>query len=220
MGDATTRPIEDIQAGEHVRATDPKTGKTSARRVTRAIVTEDDKHFNELEVATKNGPTKVTATYELPFWIPSVQRWVKAYEIKPDVSLLSDNGSSVRVLANRSFDKQARTYNLTMEGVHTYYVVAGDASLLLHNSGPGCGSHWMSPGRLTHHYMRENNQGIVHAKEFRIDGPFNRQNGAKFVEAIERLVKNPGTRPAYLPASGRHPMMSGHGCADPWGGFE
>ncbi|MFE1771379.1 polymorphic toxin-type HINT domain-containing protein [Streptomyces sp. NPDC059008] len=190
--------------------------------MTRAIVTEDDKHFNELEVATKNGPTKVTATYEHPFWMPSAQRWVKTYEIKPGVSLLSDNGSSVRVLANRSFDKQARTYNLTMEGVHTYYVMAGDASLLLHNSGPGCGSHWMSPGRLTHHYMRENDQGVVHAKEFRIDGPFNRQNGAKFVEAIERLVKNPGTRkiegtfrrqPAihYVDATGLHVSFAASG---------
>ncbi|MFG2289260.1 polymorphic toxin-type HINT domain-containing protein [Streptomyces sp. NPDC048595] len=194
LGNASARNIEDIKVGERVRATDPKTGKTSARRVTRVIVTENDKHFNELKVATKSGPKKVTATYEHPFWSPSVHRWVKAHEIKAGASLLSDDGSSVRVLANRSFDKQARTYNLTVASVHTYYVMAGDTSLLVHNSGPGCGSNWISSGRLPHHYMRKNNQGVPHAKEFGVDGPYNRQNGAKFAQAVERLVKNPGTR--------------------------
>jgi hypothetical protein len=32
--------------------------------------------------------------------------------------------------------KQVRTvYNLTVDGVHTYYVVAGDAPVLVHNCG-------------------------------------------------------------------------------------
>uniref|UniRef100_UPI0032EC967B hypothetical protein n=1 Tax=Streptomyces sp. HSW2009 TaxID=3142890 RepID=UPI0032EC967B len=31
-----------------------------------------------------------------------------------------------------------RTHDLTVSGVHTYYVVAGDTPILVHNSGGGC----------------------------------------------------------------------------------
>nr|WP_218159039.1 HINT domain-containing protein [Streptomyces sp. yr375] len=29
-------------------------------------------------------------------------------------------------------------YNLTVDDLHTYYVLAGNTSVLVHNSGPGC----------------------------------------------------------------------------------
>jgi len=32
------------------------------------------------------------------------------------------------------------TYDLTINGLHTYYVLAGTASVLVHNTSPGCGS--------------------------------------------------------------------------------
>lgn len=123
MGDGTTRTIEDVAPGEKVLATDPETGETAPRKVTRLIVTEDDKHFNELTLTTRNGPRKLTATYEHPFWNPSQHRWLPAQELIPGTTLLSNDGTTVRVQANRSFAKHARTYNLTVEGLHTYYVL-------------------------------------------------------------------------------------------------
>ncbi|BDH10616.1 polymorphic toxin-type HINT domain-containing protein [Streptomyces hygroscopicus] len=138
MGDGTTRNIEDVAPGEKVLATDPETGETAPRKVTRLIVTEDDKHFNELTLTTRNGPRKLTATYEHPFWNPSQHRWLPAQELTPGTTLLSNDGTTVRVQANRSFDKYARTYNLTVEGLHTYYVLAGQTPVLVHNSN-GCG---------------------------------------------------------------------------------
>ncbi|MET9647223.1 polymorphic toxin-type HINT domain-containing protein [Streptomyces syringium] len=133
-GNGSTQNIEDVKKGDEVLATDPVRGKTAPRKVTRLIVTEDDKHFNELTIATRNGPKKLTATYEHPFWSPSENRWLKASELKPGTSLLSNDKTAVRVEANRSYDQHARTYNLTVEDLHTYYVIAGTTPILVHNS--------------------------------------------------------------------------------------
>ncbi|GAQ65288.1 hypothetical protein [Streptomyces scabiei] len=48
MADGTTNDIEDIEPGDKVQATDPETGESGAREVTRLIVTQNDKHSSPL----------------------------------------------------------------------------------------------------------------------------------------------------------------------------
>ncbi|MDO0935954.1 polymorphic toxin-type HINT domain-containing protein [Streptomyces sp. DG2A-72] len=103
VADGTTKDIEDIKAGDTVQATDPETGETSPREVTRLIITEDDKHFNKLSIATDDGIETLTATYEHPFWSPSEGDWVEAGDLKPDMTLLTDDGDTVIVTANRPY---------------------------------------------------------------------------------------------------------------------
>ncbi|MFB7539371.1 polymorphic toxin-type HINT domain-containing protein [Streptomyces zaomyceticus] len=134
MADGTTKDIEKIKVGDEVVATDPETGKQGTRKVTQLIVTEDDKHFNELTIAAPGGAAKLTATYEHPFWSASEKRWIEARSLKPGMTLLTDNGSEVGVAANREYTRHARTYNLTVEDLHTYYVLAGTTPILVHNS--------------------------------------------------------------------------------------
>jgi RHS repeat-associated protein len=134
MADGTTKDIEDIELGDEVQATDPETGETGARKVTRLIRTEADKHFNELSIATEDGIEELTATHEHPFWSPSEQDWIEAGALKPGMTLLTDDGDTVIVTGNRAFTKHARTYNLTVEDLHTYYVLAGATPVLVHNS--------------------------------------------------------------------------------------
>ncbi|MFF7259327.1 polymorphic toxin-type HINT domain-containing protein [Streptomyces sp. NPDC008159] len=134
MADGKTKDIEDVKVGDEVLATDPRTGETGPRKVTRLIVTEDDKHFNELSIATENGIEKLTATYEHPFWSPSQRDWVQAGNLRPGMTLRTDDGDTVIVTGNRPFTKNARTYNLTVDGLHTYYVLAGETPVLVHNS--------------------------------------------------------------------------------------
>jgi hypothetical protein len=50
------------------------------------------------------------------------------------MTLLTDDGTTAIVTANHPFTKHARTYNLTVEGLHTYYVLAGQTPVLVHNS--------------------------------------------------------------------------------------
>ncbi|MFC9430775.1 polymorphic toxin-type HINT domain-containing protein [Streptomyces sp. NPDC056987] len=137
LADGTSKNIEDIKLGDQVLATDPETGETGPREVTRLIVTKDDKHFNTLSVMTEDGVEELTATHEHPFWSPSERRWLEARELTAGTTLLSDDGTTVIVTANRAFTKHATTYNLTVADLHTYYVLAGQTPVLVHNSG-GC----------------------------------------------------------------------------------
>ncbi|CBG70634.1 putative extracellular RHS repeat protein [Streptomyces scabiei 87.22] len=139
MADGTTKNIEDVELGDKVQATDPETGESGARVVTRLIVTEDDKHFNELSIATEDGIEKLTATYEHPFWSPSEDKWTEAGDLEPGMTLLTDEGNTVIVTGNRAYTQHARTYNLTVDDLHTYYVLAGATPVLVHNSGGLCG---------------------------------------------------------------------------------
>jgi RHS repeat-associated protein len=134
MANGATKDIEDVRVGDEVFATDPETGEAGRREVTHLIVTEDDKHFNELTIATPEGPSKLTATHEHPFWSPSEEQWIEAGQLRPGMTLLSDDGSSVSVQKNHAYSQRARTYNLTINDLHTYYVLAGETPVLVHNS--------------------------------------------------------------------------------------
>ncbi|MGV9564328.1 polymorphic toxin-type HINT domain-containing protein [Streptomyces sp. NPDC003480] len=133
MANSDTKAIEAIRPGDTVLATDPLTGRTAPRKVSRLIITDGDKHFDELTIATPDGLRKLTATYEHPFWSPSAHQWVKAGDLTPGTTLLTINGTTVGIEANRAFDQHTRTYNLTVDGVHTYYVLAGATPILVHN---------------------------------------------------------------------------------------
>lgn len=134
MADDTTKNIEDVKLGDKVKATDPETGETGDREVTRLIVTEDDKHFNTLSIATEDGIQELTATYEHPFWSSSANRWVNSGDLTPGTTLLTEDSKTVTITANKPYDQHARTYNLTIDNLHTYYVLAGQTPVLVHNS--------------------------------------------------------------------------------------
>ncbi|MEU9397572.1 hypothetical protein AB0D86_47335 [Streptomyces sp. NPDC048324] len=103
--------------------------------------------LNGLAIATRDGIEKLTAT----------------------------DGSTVSVTGNRSFTKHARTYNLTVDELHTYYVPAGETPVLVHNSdgcpeaGPGWFPHgsgripsdWSGPDMARKYKKSPNKQGFV-----------------------------------------------------------
>ncbi|MFE7278568.1 polymorphic toxin-type HINT domain-containing protein, partial [Streptomyces sp. NPDC057623] len=184
MAEGKTKDIEDIKVGDKVVATDPETGETGLREVTHLIVTDSDKHFNELSLATEEGTESLTATYEHPFWSPSQQRWIEAADLTAGMTLRTDDGSNVTVTANRPFTRHVRTYNLTVEDLHSYYVLAGDTPVLVHNSGPGCGSAWIDSNSVPHHFK--------HAEDFGIMGKESKATKQAFVDAIGDFVKHPG----------------------------
>ncbi|MFD9411015.1 polymorphic toxin-type HINT domain-containing protein [Streptomyces sp. NPDC059989] len=134
MGDGTVKKIEEIKLGDEVLATDPRSGETSRRPVSRLIVTNDDKNFNKLEIATAAGIEELTATHEHPFWSPSQQAWVEAAELAPGMTLRTSAGDTVIIVSNKPYTEHATTYNLTIDDFHTYYVLAGETPVLVHNS--------------------------------------------------------------------------------------
>ncbi|MFJ5829555.1 ricin-type beta-trefoil lectin domain protein [Streptomyces sp. NPDC093089] len=135
MADGTTKPIEDIKVGEAVLATHPETGETEAKKVTATIFTAGDKAYVDLTVTTDSGRGSVTATAHHPFWVESEHAWLDANDLKPGMTLRTDRGSISTVQVVRSYTATQSTYNLTIAGLHTYYVLAGATPVLVHNSG-------------------------------------------------------------------------------------
>ncbi|MEU1406345.1 polymorphic toxin-type HINT domain-containing protein [Streptomyces sp. NPDC005728] len=135
MGNGHTKKIEDVKVGDTVLATDPHTGKTRKRQVTKKIVTDMDRQFSRISLKVGKGKESyVVATSEHPFWVASKKRWTAAGDLRPGMELLSSDGSTLTVLKVSSYAKRQRTYNLTVDELHTYYVMAGGKSILVHNS--------------------------------------------------------------------------------------
>ena len=110
--------------------------RTTVREVAGTIVTEDDKHFSDLTVKTALGKSQaLVATTTHPFWVESEQTWIKAGDLEPGMRLHTPMEDMVEVTANRHYDARQRTHDLTVTGIHAYYVLADETPLLVHNCG-------------------------------------------------------------------------------------
>ncbi|WP_433297556.1 polymorphic toxin-type HINT domain-containing protein [Actinoplanes sp. CA-030573] len=137
MADGSTKRIEDVKVGDKVVATDPTTGKTGIRAVTALIVGVGKKQMVELTVdvdGAKGGKTAtIDATDGHPFWAPDLHRWVAAGDLKHGSMLRTGAGTFVQVTATKSWTATREVHNLTVDGIHTYYVVAAGTAVLVHN---------------------------------------------------------------------------------------
>ncbi|MFG3349365.1 RHS repeat-associated core domain-containing protein [Streptomyces sp. NPDC048018] len=142
LADGTSKPIEDVRVGDKVVATDAETGETRVETVTAEIKGQGLKHLVKvtIDVDGKAGSktAKVTATEGHPFWVPELQAWIKATDLKPGQWLRTSAGTFVQVTAvERWTNPDANVRNLTVSELHTYYVLAGATPVLVHNCNTG-----------------------------------------------------------------------------------
>ncbi|MFC9295504.1 polymorphic toxin-type HINT domain-containing protein [Streptomyces sp. NPDC057011] len=139
MADGTTKAIEDVEVGDKVLATDPQTGDTEAKTVTATITTPDDKEFTDLTLIDDADPrgasVALTSTSHHPHWSETRRQWLDAGEFVPGEQLRRADGTTLTVQATRTYPFAVTTHNLTVDGFHTYYVLAGAAPVLVHNCG-------------------------------------------------------------------------------------
>ncbi|MEU4446768.1 polymorphic toxin-type HINT domain-containing protein [Actinosynnema sp. NPDC050801] len=135
MADGTHRPIEEVREGDQVLAGDPDTGATAARPVTALIVGEGAKELVELTIEAGHTPGTVVATAEHPFWVDDQGRWVDAERLRVGDLVLTADGERREVLGTRQWSEPRKVHNLTVHGVHTYYVGVADEDVLVHNCG-------------------------------------------------------------------------------------
>ncbi|MEV6393730.1 polymorphic toxin-type HINT domain-containing protein [Streptomyces sp. NPDC051907] len=135
LADGSAKDIEDIKEGDKVVATDPDTGEAKSKEVIDTILTEDDKDFTELTVESGGKQAAIIATDTHPFWSVDQKKWINAGDIQPGTKLLTSSKRTVEVAATRHFKKQQRTHDLTVSDIHTYYVLAGQTPVLVHNCG-------------------------------------------------------------------------------------
>ncbi|MFC5804447.1 Hint domain-containing protein [Streptomyces formicae] len=200
LADGRSIPIEAVRVGDRVTATDPYTGVSAPRRVTDTITTHKDKHFTQLTVLTGSGAAVLTATDTHPFWLPGQERWVDAGEIRAGDELQDPGGRALAVVAVRKFTEQRTTHDLTVAGTHTYYVLAGDAPVLVHNIDKSRYKHLDRPGYSNYVLVDKNGKvyysGMFGGKQTQADverrhsknhNRFNPRNG-------DRMIVTPGKR--------------------------
>ncbi|WNV89007.1 polymorphic toxin-type HINT domain-containing protein [Umezawaea sp. Da 62-37] len=141
MADRSRRQIKDLRVGDAVWATDPTTHESGPREVTEVRNATEQKKLVAVTVdvdgdtGDRTGTVKATSGH--PFWSESQGRWLEAHKLGSDSRLLSDSGAVLPVLDTRSWPEVRTVYNLTVDGLHAYYVLAGAVPVLVHNCGTG-----------------------------------------------------------------------------------
>ncbi len=134
MADGSTKPISEVEIGDKVKATDPTTGETTDRDVVATIVHTDEDDMSRLTVTAEDGTTgTVDATSWHPVWVPTKGRFVNIGDLKPGDRLAPADQTRSVTTAVRRYVRVAPVYDLTVEGVHTYFVVVGSTNFLVHN---------------------------------------------------------------------------------------
>ncbi|MFC0623016.1 polymorphic toxin-type HINT domain-containing protein [Kribbella deserti] len=129
MADGTTKPLSQIKMGDQVKATDPETGESGGRAVLEVFVHEDTVFDLRIESGT------LVTTEDHPFWNATDGAFQRADQLDPGDNLLSSDGNNVRVRAAiTSAPRDTTAYNLNVDDIHTYYVLAGQTPVLVHNS--------------------------------------------------------------------------------------
>ncbi|WP_333762081.1 polymorphic toxin-type HINT domain-containing protein [Streptomyces sp. IBSBF 2390] len=137
MGDGTTTlPIEEITVGDSVLAGDPQAGSTGARQVEDTIYTPEDEDFTGVSLAgdADDGPPALTATDHHPFWVENRGQWTDARDLNSGDTLRAPDGTGVRIDKVTHWKEPQGAYNLTVNDLHTYYVLAGRTPVLVHNA--------------------------------------------------------------------------------------
>ncbi|MDI1462732.1 ricin-type beta-trefoil lectin domain protein [Catellatospora sp. KI3] len=139
MADGSSKPLADVRLGDEVKATDPLTGVTEAKRVIQLHRNQDVDLADVAIEDTGSGATSVLhTTWHHPFWNVGAKRWDEAADLKPGTVLRDDEGKETqRVVSVKTWTGLQEMLDLTVEDVHTYYVLAGGVPVLVHNCGEG-----------------------------------------------------------------------------------
>ncbi|WP_304598590.1 RHS repeat-associated core domain-containing protein [Nocardiopsis sp. FIRDI 009] len=218
MADGSTKPIEEVEVGDRVLATDPEAGEQGTRTVAATIVGQGAKTLVEITVDPTTereappegesagsdsasevpGPVAVgevvIATEGHPFWVPELNAWVEAIDLAPGMWLQTSAGTWVQVSAVEVATQPATVHNLTVADLHTYHVAAGELDLLNHNCNPR--TNYMEPGDpfAANHARTKPMEGfhdvVIHGTPNSVSSaPMGRQFGHR--ELANRLMRDP-----------------------------
>jgi RHS repeat-associated protein len=137
MADGTTKPIANVAVGDQVLATDPETGVSEAKQVTQVHINQDQELTDLTIYNESTGETStIHTTWHHPFWNATDHQWTDAANLQPGTELrdpLDELSLTVQVVSNVVGD--AKMHDLTVADSHTYYVMAADTPVLVHNCG-------------------------------------------------------------------------------------
>ncbi|WP_241740846.1 polymorphic toxin-type HINT domain-containing protein [Streptomyces sp. L2] len=136
MDHGKTKPIAEIKPGDKVEAADPATGKHRNPHTVTATHVNHDYDLIDLRIRRTDGTTATVHTNaKHPFWDDTLHTWVPAGQLQPGHALNTATNHHVRVAAVTVRPGDRDMYNLTVDTLHTYYVLAGATPVLVHNCG-------------------------------------------------------------------------------------
>jgi hypothetical protein len=91
----------------------------------------------DVTVSTSHGSATITGTAHHLYWDATTRSWTPADQLRLGDHLQSTNGATTTIVALRDYTTSTVTYNLTINNLHTYYVLASATPILVHNSN-GC----------------------------------------------------------------------------------
>ncbi|MCC5476870.1 RHS repeat-associated core domain-containing protein [Streptomyces barringtoniae] len=163
MEDGKRKPIGKIKVGDKVQSANPQTGKRQGSRTVQHVWINHDHDLLDVTIRTSRGHTfTLHTTANHPFWDNTTRTWVPAGELHHGDALNTATSGHVHVVATHSTPGEANRWNLTVQQLHTYYVLAGDTPVLVHNTDPACDvSIYKAPSKgLTEKIMKN---GFDHA---------------------------------------------------------
>lgn len=201
MADGTAKPIEQVALGDFVLASDPLSGETAAEEVTDVITGAGIKHLVEVGIDNNHDEKFgwITATSGHPFWVQGAG-WTKAGQLAVGDMLTNATGDSAVVTSLKASIMVGSVYNLTVDRLHTYYVMAdGQDSVLVHNCSDaslakGLGYNPSGKGSKNPIFKRsKGGKGPMYISRDRDSHSGGYWKGAKTAKALERKATRSGT---------------------------
>ncbi|MEW1860705.1 ricin-type beta-trefoil lectin domain protein [Streptomyces sp. NPDC088194] len=139
LAKGNTKPIGKIKKGDEVESADPTTGKHKGPREVQAVWINHDKDLLDVTIEGTDGKAATLhTTSNHPFWDDTTHTWVPAGKLKPGDALNTATDTHATVLSTHATPGTANRWNLTVQQLHTYYVLAGGVPVLVHNTNVGC----------------------------------------------------------------------------------
>ncbi|MEZ0070640.1 hypothetical protein ABIA32_006693, partial [Streptacidiphilus sp. MAP12-20] len=138
LANGKTTAIGALKPGDEVESADPTTGKDRGGRKVQHVWINHDADLLNVAVNDGRGHTSVIrTTANHPFWDDTSHTWLRADHLKAGHKLASTHGQHPTVVNINATPGAAYRWNLTVQQLHTYYVMAGSVPILVHNT-KGC----------------------------------------------------------------------------------
>jgi RHS repeat-associated protein len=135
-----SKPIDQVKAGDKIANALPGTdlGTQDQTHIVTAIhITTTDHDYTDVTTTTPTGPQTIVGTSHHLYWDITTRAWTPAGHLHIGDRLQTTDGQQAVIVALRNYTATMVTYNLTIDGLHTYYVEAGTTPVLVHNCGTG-----------------------------------------------------------------------------------
>ncbi len=187
LADGSTVPISAVKTGQKVEAVDTRTGKTVVRAVT-AVWIDHDTDLMDVTVTSGGVASTIHTTQHHPFWDLTTHTWVDADNLRSGDRLRTDNGTTTTFISSTIVPGVADMWDLTIAGVHDFYITTGDSTILVHNNSCSFASQ-----------QARNSHFVDHGSDFGAQSPEEyEQQASTFLDG----QKSPITLEKVRPASG------------------